>query len=149
MKKKLLACCLALGTVLSINAQEKMKIDEKDVPVSVQTTFKGQYPEASDAGWKMKDGKYKVHFKVSGTKQIAAFDQSGTLLSKGVEVKEADLPTAIGTSTKSLYANREIDEIYKIDKDGTTNYLVKLKGDPKTKILYSADGQVVKDKSDW
>jgi hypothetical protein len=149
MKKKLLAFCLAVGTVLSINAQEKKKISESEVPAAIQTTFKGQYPNAADAEWKLKEGKYKVHFEVDGTKQMAAFDQSGTLLSKGVQVKEADLPTAIGTSTKSMYANREIDEIYKIDKNGTTNYLVKLKGDPDTKVLYSADGQVIKDKSDW
>jgi len=144
MKKKLLAFCLAAGSILSINAQDKL--NEKDVPTSIQTTFKGQYPGASDADWKMKDGKYKVHFKLNGTKQLAAFDQSGALVSKGTEIKESELPATISTSTKSLYADRKIDEIYKIDNNGVTNYLVKLKGDPEKKILYSADGQVIEDK---
>ena len=148
MKKKLLVLCLAVGTLLSLSAQEKTG-NKKDVPASVQTTFKSQYPDASGADWKMKDGNYKVHFKMNGTKQIANYDQSGTLLSKGVEVKESELPATIGTSTKSLYAGRSIDQAYKIDKNGVTSYLVKLKGSPETKILYSADGQVIKNKSAW
>ena len=146
MKKKLLAFCLAAGIVLSISAQEKVKVSDKDLPATVQTTFKAQYPDASNADWKMKGGKYKVHFKVNGIKQIAAYDQAGMLLSKGTEIKESELPATITSSTKSLYANRTIDEVYKVDKNGVTQYLVKLKGDPETKILYSADGQVIKDK---
>jgi hypothetical protein len=148
MKKTVLAFCFAVGTVLSINAQEKVKLSDKDVPATIQTTFKSQYPDASNADWKMKDGKYKVHFKVNGTKQIAAFDQSGALLSKGIEIKESELPTTITSSTKSLYADRNIDEAYQIEENGVTKYMVKLKGDPETKIVYSADGQVIKDKKE-
>ena len=148
MKKKLLAFCLAAGIVLSINAQEKTKISDKDLPATIQTNFKSQYPDASGADWKLKDGKYKVHFNVNGTKQMAAYDQAGTMLSKGVEIKQSELPANITSSTKSLYANRDIDEVYKVDKNGATQYLVKLKGDPETKILYSADGQVIKEKQD-
>ena len=148
MKKKLLAFCLAAGIVLSVNAQEKTKISDKDLPATIQTNFKSQYPDASGADWKLKDGKYKVHFNVNGTKQMAAYDQAGTMLSKGIEIKESELPANITSSTKSLYTNRSIDEVYKVDKNGATQYLVKLKGDPETKILYSADGQVIKEKQD-
>lgn len=144
MKKKLLALCLATGLMLSVIAQEKVK--DKDVPASVQTTFKTQYPEASDADWKMKDGKYKAHFKVSGTKHMAAFDPSGTLLSTGIEIKESELPAAITAAIKSTYVDRSIDDAYKVDKDGSINYLVTLNGNPETKILYSADGKVMEDK---
>ena len=148
MKKKLLAFCLATGIALSISAQEKVKISDKDLPATIQTSFKGQYPDASNTEWKMKDGKYKVHFKVNGTKQMAAYDKAGTLLSKGTEIKESELPANITSSAKSLYANRGIDEVYKVEKNGATQYLVKLKGNPDTKILYSADGQVIKDKQE-
>jgi hypothetical protein len=37
MKKKLLAFCLATGIVLSISAQEKVKISDKDLPATIQT----------------------------------------------------------------------------------------------------------------
>ena len=145
MKKTLLAFCLAVGSVLSISAQEKVKVSDKDLPTTVQTTFKSQYPEASDADWTIKEDKYKVHFKLNGNKQIAAYDKAGMLLSQGTEIKESELPVTVTTSTKALYANRAIDEVYKMEKNAVTQYLVKLKGEPKTKILYSADGQVIKE----
>jgi len=143
MKKKILMLCLATGLVLSISAQEKMS--DKDLPAPVQTNFKSQFTDASGTEWKMKDGKYKAHFKVNGTKQIAAYDAAGVLLSKGVEIKESELPSAIGSSIKTSYANRGIDEIYKVDKNGSISYMVKLKGSPETKMMYSADGQLIKE----
>ena len=142
MKKKILAFCLAAGLALSISAQDK--IQDKDLPAPIQTNFKSQYSDASSVEWKMKDGKYKVNFKANGAKQMAAYDATGTLLSKGIEIKESELPAAISSSIKSGYADRAIDEIYKIDKKGEINYMVKLKGNPETKLYYSADGQLVK-----
>ena len=97
----------------------------------------------------MKEGKYKAHFKVNDVKQVAAFDETGALVYKGVAIKESELPPSISTNTKSVYSGRTISEVYKMDKNGTVSYLVKLNGDPDTKIMYSADGQVIKDKSEW
>ncbi len=125
-----------------------MKVKDRDVPASVQTNFKSQFPEAAGADWKMKEGNYKVHFKVNGNKQMASYNSSGTLISKAVEIRESELPVAISTVTKSTYADRPIDEAYKVDKDGIINYLVKLKGNPETMIVYNSDGQVIKEKSE-
>jgi len=147
MKKKLISLCVAAALVIGVNAQEK--VNDKDVPQSIQATFKSQYPSASGAQWKMKDGKYKVHFQSDGTKQMASFDQSGTLVSKGSLISESELPSAISSAVKSSYANRSINEVYKMDKNGSVNYVVKLNGSPETKVVYSEDGQVIKDKSDW
>lgn len=141
-----MALLLITGLTLSVTAQEKVR--DKDVPAAVQTSFKNEYPEASDADWKMKDGHYKAHFKVNGTRQIATFDVSGKMLSKGIEIRENELPDAVTSAVKSAYAGRTIDDVYKVEKDGNINYLVKLNGQPETKILYSADGQVIKDKKD-
>ena len=144
MKKKLIMFCLAAGLALGISAQDK--VQDKDVPAPIQTNFKTQYPDASAVNWKMKEGNYKVHFKQNGFKQLAAYDASGKLLSKGIEIKESELPASISSSVKTGYADRSIDEIYKIEKNGTTSYMVKMKGNPETKLMYSADGQSVKDK---
>jgi thioredoxin-related protein len=146
MKKKLLALLLLTGLTLSVTAQEKEKIDQKDVPMAVLATFKNEYPEAKDMKWKMKEEKYKVEFEVNGTDHIASFDATGKMLSKGIEIKEAELPAAVTTAIQSGYAGRTIDDAYKVEKDSIIHYLVKLNGNPETKILYSADGQVIKDK---
>lgn len=146
MKKQLCTLFLVAGMALGIHAQET-KVQDRDLPAGIQTSFKSQFSDANGADWKMKDGKYKVHFKRNGVKNMAAFDESGALLSKGVEIKEAELPAAIISAISTGYSDRRIDDIYKVEKDGATSYLVKLKGDPETKLMYSADGQIIKEKS--
>jgi hypothetical protein len=146
MKKILFAYLLTTGIMLGAYAQDKVK--EKDVPAAVQTSFKSEFPNAKDVDWKMKEGKYKVQFEVNGLDHIASFGADGKLMSRGMKIRASELPAAIATSVKSSYADRSIDDVYRVDKNGAAYYLVKLNGDPETKILYAADGQVAKEKMD-
>lgn len=149
MKNILFAALLSTGLVLSASAQEQKSVQElkeTDVPTTVKTSFKTAFPNAKDVEWKMKEGKYKVNFEVNGTDHIAAFGADGTMMSKGMKIRTSELPSAVSTAVKTAYADRTIDNVYRVDKDGTVNYLVKLDGDPETKIMYSADGQVVTEK---
>ncbi|WP_290794133.1 PepSY-like domain-containing protein [Flavihumibacter sp. UBA7668] len=145
MKKQLFTLFLVTGMALGLSAQET--VQEKDLPAGIQTSFKSQFAGASGAEWMMKDGTYKVHFKSNELKHMASFDKDGNLTSKGVEIKETELPGAISSAVSSSHNGRKIEEIYKIEKGGVTSYMVKLTGEPKTKLMYSADGQLVKDKS--
>lgn len=144
MKKILLATLLTTGIALGAAAQDKIK--DKDLPATIQSSFKTDFPNAQDAQWKMKEGKYKVAFKVDGMEHIAAYGADGKMMSKGMKIKESELPAAVATAVKGSYADRSIDHVYRVEKEGNTHYLVKLKGDPETKVMYSADGQVVKEK---
>lgn len=155
MKNILFAALLSTGLVLGASAQETktvqdsktaQELKEADVPTAVKTSFKTAFPNATDVEWKMKEGKYKVGFEVNGTDHIAAFGADGTMMSKGMKIRTSELPSAVATAVKTAYADRTINNVYRVDKDGTVNYLVKLDGDPETKIMYSADGQVVKEK---
>jgi len=147
MKKQLCTIFLAAGLALGVYAQDETTVQDRDLPAGIQTSFKSQFADANGAEWKMKDGKYKVNFKRNGVKNMASFDETGNLLSKGVEIKENELPAAITTAVSTGYADRKIDEIYRVETNGTTSYMVKLKGDPKTKLMYSEDGQIIKDTS--
>lgn len=144
MKKIFFATLLTTGIVLGVSAQDKIK--DKDVPTAVQTSFKTEFPNAKSVDWKMKEGKYKVMFKVDDMDHIASFDADGKMKSKGMKIKESELPPEVATAVKGSYADRTIDHVYKMDKDGTAHYLVKLNGTPETKVMYSADGKVVKEK---
>jgi hypothetical protein len=144
MKKLLFATLLTTGLVLGASAQDDIK--EKDVPSPVQTSFKSEFPNAKDVEWKLKDGTYKVKFEVGSVDQIASFDASGKRLSKGIKIRISELPAAISSAVKTAYADRTIDEAYTLEKDGATQYMVKLNGSPETKLVYSADGQLVKEK---
>lgn len=152
MKKILFATLFATGLVLGASAQDKIseqdKLKESDVPATVQSSFKSAFPNAKDVEWKMKEGKYKVSFDVNGTDHMAAFGADGKLMSKGMKIRTSELPTAVSDAVKSAHAGRNIDEVYRMDKDGTAYYLVKLSGDPETKVKYTADGQMVKEKKD-
>jgi hypothetical protein len=145
MKKIIFVGLLIAGCMLGSYAQDNLK--EKDVPPAIQTSFKTEFPNAKDIEWKMKDGKYKVEFEVNGLDHFAKYGTDGKLMAKGMKIRTSELPGAIATSVKNTYADRTIDDVYRVDKDGSAFYLVKLNGNPETKVLYTADGQVVpKDK---
>lgn len=148
MKKILFATVLATGLMLGASAQDIQEVKESDVPAVVKTSFKSAFPNAKDVEWKMKEGKYKVSFEVNGTDHMASFGTDGKMMSKGMKIRTSELPTAVSTAVKSAYADRNVDEVYRVDKDGTAYYLVKLSGDPDTKVKYTADGQLVKEKKD-
>jgi hypothetical protein len=146
MKKMLFAVLMTTGLSLAATAQDKLK--EKDVPTAVQTSFKAAFPNAKDIEWKMKEGKYKVEFELNGNDNIAAFGTDGKMIARGMKIRVSELPNAVSTAVKGAHANRTIDDVYRIDKDGNALYLVKLDGDPDTKVLYTAEGQVAKEKMD-
>lgn len=146
MKKIIFAGLLTTGLMLGAYAQDNIR--EKNVPSAIQTSFKNEFPNAKDVEWKMKDGKYKVAFEVNGVDHFAKYGTDGKLMAKGMKINSSELPAAVSAAVKSSYADRTIDEVYKVDKNGTAHYMVKLNGNPDTKLLYSADGQLVKDKKD-
>lgn len=141
MKKIFLVGLLATGFLMGAFAQD---LKEKDVPGTIQSNFKAAFPNAKDVEWKLKEGKYKVEFELNGLEHFAKYGTDGKLLARGMKIRTSELPNAVTTAIKESYAARMIDDAYRVDKDGAAFYLVKLKGDPETKVLYTADGQVAK-----
>jgi hypothetical protein len=150
MKKITFVVLLTTGLMLGAYAQDKSpdKVNEKDVPAAIQTSFKSEFPNAKDVEWKMKEGKYKVEFEVNGLDHFAKYGTDGKLTARGMKIRTSELPNAVATSVKSAYADRTIDDVYRVDKDGSLYYLVKLNGNPDTKVKFSANGQEIKDKKD-
>jgi Protein of unknown function (DUF2874). len=140
MKNKLFTTLFATCLTLAATAQEK--VSEKDVPAAIKSAFKSEFPQAKTADWKKKEGKYKATFEVNGINQMASFGADGKLIAKGMRIRQSEIPTPVSTAVKGAYADRTIDHVYRIDKNGAAHYLIKLDGDPETKVLYTADGQV-------
>ncbi|MBO9201019.1 MULTISPECIES: PepSY-like domain-containing protein [Niastella] len=145
MKKTLLAILLSAGVMMSAVAQDTK---ESDVPTAVKTSFKSAFSNAKDVEWKKKEGNYKAKFEINGTDYIAYYSADGKIISKGLKIRRSELPAAVTDAVKNGYAGRTIDNVYRMDKNGTAYYLVKLEGDPDTKVLFTADGQVAKEKID-
>jgi hypothetical protein len=145
MKKILFAILLSAGLMMGASAQE---VKENDVPTAVKTNFKTAFPNAKDVDWKTKEGNYKAAFKINGSDYIASFSADGKILSKGLKIRRSELPTAVLTAVKSAYADKTIEDVYRMDKNGAAFYLIKLDGNPDTNVLYTPDGQVAKEKLD-
>ncbi|MBL7699118.1 MAG: PepSY-like domain-containing protein [Chitinophagaceae bacterium] len=149
MKNVLFVFAFTIFGWLAVNAQnvqEPSKIKDKDVPEVVRNAFDNQFDNTAMAQWKMKEGNYKVSFRQGLKKHMAEFSSSGELISKGEKVEKNDLPTPVGDAVKANYSNSNIDEVYRIEKNGETQYLVKLEGNPKKKVVYDVQGKVLTEK---
>jgi hypothetical protein len=150
MKKILLPLLFAVivGPGVMAQQKEKTKLNQNDVPQAVKTSFQKAYSTATDIQWKLKDGNYKVHFEINDMDHLAEIDPSGNIIATGMKVSNSELPTSVTNAVQTGYANHKIDGVYKIEKGGATLYLVKLDGKPDRKVLYSADGRIIKDKGE-
>jgi len=149
MKTLLLIGVLGLFTALQASAQDdsKTKIKDKDVPQAVRTSFDNQFDNTMMVDWTAKDGKYKASFTQNLKKHFAEFNESGELVSKGEKIDRGELPTAVADAVKTGYASNNVDEVYRVEKDGQTHFMVKLDGNPKKKVVYDAEGKIIKEKT--
>ena len=150
MKKLVIlsAICGVFTTEAWAQENTKVKVRDADVPEAVRTSFQRQFATADDVSWKMKDGNYKVKFEIDNVDHIAELSSTGELISRGMEVDAATLPDAVNSSVKTMYPNHEIDDVYRIDKDGAMQYLIELDGKPDRMVLLDAQGKVLKDREE-
>ena len=151
MKKLLLIAILGLFSVIRVSAQntpeQKQQLKDKDVPQAVRDALDKQYDNATMVEWKLKDGKYVAHFNQDAKKYMVELSQSGEVLAKGEKIDKADLPAPVAEAIKTAYASEKTDNIYKIERDGQVQYAVKVEGNPKKKVIYDANGKVLKEKT--
>jgi|ADGO01.1.fsa_nt_gi hypothetical protein len=147
MKHVFIALLLA-GFTLSASAQQKVKVKTQDVPANVQTALKTAFPDAKDIDWTLKEGMYKASFEVNGKDHFAKITNDGQVKVKGSEIMANQLPEAVTSAIKSAYANWKIDDVFQLEEDGTTSYLIELDGHPDKHVYYTADGQLVKETED-
>jgi len=145
MKNLLLIAALSLFTVPGVHAQ-KTKVQDNDVPQAVMTAFDRQYPNTSDVNWKMKDGSYKAKFTMSGTKHLAEFNSAGTLTKTGVAIPKQDLPSVVTSAINREYTSTNTGDIYRVQKDGQTHFLVEIDGRTGKTVIYDEQGNVVREK---
>jgi len=148
MKHVFISLLLLTGITLGVSAQDSAKAKTQDVPQSVQAALKSAYPAAKDIEWKMKDGIYKASFEVNGTEHFAGITSSGEVKSKGAEIPADQLPSTISSAIKTSYANWKIDDVFRVEENGSSSYLVELDGNPDKQVHYSSDGKLIKEMED-
>ena len=134
---------LSAGT---LHAQE---ISHSEVPSIVSNALKSKFPKTSDLEWELRNDVYKAEFEIGNIEHDVWIDKSGKITEHKEEIQKADLPQSITDKLTSEFTNYNIDDVSRIEKNGTVAYEIDLDGagDDRT-VTYNADGQVIGNSTD-
>ena len=148
--KRLLYLTLILSSLLtSIGASAQFG----SVPGIVTDSFRVKYPSAKSVSWSSKiGGTYQATFTQDNEKLVAKFNKKGEWQNTTREISQDALPSAVKDGlAKSKYADKTEWEIRSVTvrymPGNVTQYiLLAAKNDiQKRNLLFSADGQLLKD----
>lgn len=147
-QKKIATLALAVFFATGALAQKSVDVKTADVPAPVQESFQKHFPNATGADWEMKGDTYKVEFRKDGSKHFAGFDKNGTRTKHGTAISSSELPENVRAAVLKDNPGAKIEDVYKVEKDGATHYKMELDGKTEKKVVYSANGALVKEKLD-
>ena len=132
--------------VLATTSCIAQKIQDKEVPKEVTSSFEKQFQNTTDHKWEKEHGNYEVEFKQNNTEQSALFDAQGVLIETEIEIPTAQLPAEVLKYIAAKYNNQKIKEAAKItDANGTVTYEAELKG---MDVLFDMNGKFIKEVKD-
>jgi hypothetical protein len=142
MKKLTMIIALGFGSTLTY----AQKVQEAEVPASVKTTFKKEYPSVKEAKWEKEKGNYEASFDLNKVDNSVLIDAQGNLIEKEVEIELKQLPQGVLEYVKKNYAGKEPKEAAKItDAKGVVTYEAEMKG---MDILFDSTGKFLKEVKD-
>ena len=119
------------------------KLDASKVPAAVKSAFAKQYPGVA-VKWEKEDGKYEASFKQNRNSMSALFEANGTMIESEIDIKVADLPSAVLTYVKDHFKGKSIKEGAKITKaDGTVTFEAEVAGKD---VIFDANGKYIETK---
>lgn len=142
MKK--LAFLLTMITAVSfVNAQ---KVQQKDVPASVQKGFQKQFPTVKDVKWGKEKGNYEAGFKINEKETSVIINLSGNILETETEINSSSLSAPIKGYITKNYPNQKIKEAAKItDAKGVVTYEAEISGKD---LIFDNKGKFIKEVKD-
>ncbi len=138
----------ALLFITASFAQEK-KIDKKDLPKAVLTSFQKSYPNAEIKGTSIEKEHGKTYYEIESMEGSQRRDLLYTKDGKVAEIEEAmasnDVPDFIKSSVMKKYPNCEISKAEKVTSGKKTNYeLVVKQGNKKHEVVLDSKGNIQK-----
>jgi len=142
MKK--LALMTVAGMITSLSFAQKLQ--EKDVPVQVKTSFQKQFPDAKETKWEKEKGNYEAEYEMKETDCSVLIDASGNILEKEVEISLIELPAKAKEFVSKNYSGQKIKEAAKItDAKGIITYEAEVKGKD---LLFDSYGNFINEEID-
>ena len=138
--KKVFLTLIALAGLSFANAQ---KVNQKDVPSVVQTSFQKQFPDAKNVKWEKEHGNFEAGFKSNGVETSVVINPSGTLIETEKEIKISELPASATAYIAKTYPKQKIKEAAKItNAKGEVTYEAEIKDKD---VLFDNKGKFLKE----
>lgn len=119
MKNSILACLALLFSSYAI----AQKVNEKDIPNVVKSTFLKSYPNQNNVKWEKEKNNYEASFTVVKTEHAVLLDSNGTILESEEEINVKKLPAKALAYIQQNYKNKQIKEAAVItDVHGTITF---------------------------
>lgn len=119
------------------------KMQEKNVPANVKSTFLKMYPTAKEVKWVKEDEKYEASFDLNKTDNSVLMDAQGNITETEVEIELNGLPKGILDYVKTHYAGKQAKEGSKItDAKGIVTYEVAIKA---MDLIFDNNGKFIKE----
>lgn len=113
------------------------KLNPTKVPTAVKTAFSKMHSGISKVSWSKEDANFEAEFTFDGKETSEVYSASGTFLESEVEIKVAELPSAVKMKLK----DQKIAEAAKITRaNGSVIYEAEVKGKD---LLFDANGNSV------
>lgn len=142
--KKLLIVLVVIG----LWSCSKNGIEPNQVPDAVMSSFKSEYPTASNEKWSKGDTKedYEVEFDFEGKKWEVEYDKKGDWKEKEYEIKFEDLPQAAKDYISLNYSGADIEETEKVWTKEETYYEVEFDlEDKEYEVYFDSEGNFIKE----
>lgn len=120
------------------------------VPSVVKNAFEQQYTNAVDVEWEKSKKNFEVDFEIANVDYTALYHPEGRLIMAKHDISKIELPSAVAEKIAMDFADYFIDDVDRIEIDGTVLYQVELEGSVRDrKVVYTAEGQEEKTFSYW
>jgi len=141
---KRLALTMVAAMITSLTFAQKLQ--EKDVPTLLKTTFKKQYPNTKEIKWEKEGENFEAEFELNKTEQSVLFDAQGSILETELEIELNQLPSAVLEYIKANYKGQSVKEAAKItDANGKITFEAEV---GKMDVLFDESGKFLKEKKD-
>ncbi|UWX61788.1 PepSY-like domain-containing protein [Chryseobacterium oranimense] len=141
--KKLATLLIITTTVALVNAQ---KVQQKDVPASVQKSFQKQFPTVKDVKWEKEKDNYEAGFKMNGTETSVLINTTGNILETEREIDSNSLSAPIKGYVAKNYPHQKIKGAAKITDDkGVVTYEAEINNKD---LIFDNKGKFIKEIKD-
>jgi len=139
MKKLALMMVAAMFTSLTF----AQKLQDKNVPALVKTSFQKSYPNVKEVKWEKEGVNFEVEFELNKSEQSVLFDAKGSIIETEIKIEISQFPNGVLDYIKINYKGQSVKEAAKItDTKGTVTYEAEIK---EMDLLFDSNGKFIKE----